>query len=271
MRKKLRTNGSTSKAGMWDALPWKPVNLENENLGEFEDSVFFGLEEIDGNAYKLKKDSANGLRPEPVLETEVEVVTVDNTLKGKKRKTSKEAGTVVADDVMDEVAELPAKKKGKKSKNVEVVDILEEENKSEKKRKSKKSKAVMLERTMEVDEEDVPAGPLASLKALYVNAPPPVLKEDVAYLKEQADWAPGLKISSILSQALEKLGFVTPTPIQSSAIPLTTADGCDIVGAAETGSGKTLVRKDCLCALLFYTLFHNFVAEIFYLPCIWCA
>ena len=42
-------------AKIWDHLAWKTVSTENADLGDFEDAVFLGLEEIDGNAYKLKK------------------------------------------------------------------------------------------------------------------------------------------------------------------------------------------------------------------------
>jgi ATP-dependent RNA helicase DeaD len=42
---------------------------------------------------------------------------------------------------------------------------------------------------------------------------------------------------SILS-ALDKIGFTTPTPIQEQAIP-PALEGCDILGSAQTGTGKT--------------------------------
>src|SRR5690606_38987119 len=38
--------------------------------------------------------------------------------------------------------------------------------------------------------------------------------------------------------ALAKLGFETPTPIQAKAIPLV-LDGGDLIGIAQTGTGKT--------------------------------
>lgn len=41
-----------------------------------------------------------------------------------------------------------------------------------------------------------------------------------------------------LLQSLEKLGFTEPTPIQSSAIPQA-LEGKDILGSAQTGTGKT--------------------------------
>lgn len=47
-----------------------------------------------------------------------------------------------------------------------------------------------------------------------------------------------LKLHPSLLRAVEDLGFVKPTPIQSSAIP-PALEGRDVLGCAETGNGKT--------------------------------
>ncbi len=47
-----------------------------------------------------------------------------------------------------------------------------------------------------------------------------------------------LGLPETLLKALEKIGFETPTPIQTQAIPLALA-GRDILGSAATGTGKT--------------------------------
>lgn len=49
----------------------------------------------------------------------------------------------------------------------------------------------------------------------------------------------GLGIAPLLLEALERLRFTLPTPIQQQAIPIA-AQGKDIVGIAQTGTGKTL-------------------------------
>lgn len=41
-------------------------------------------------------------------------------------------------------------------------------------------------------------------------------------------------------QALQHSKFTTPTPIQSATIPVALGEQCDVLAAAETGSGKTL-------------------------------
>ena len=45
-------------------------------------------------------------------------------------------------------------------------------------------------------------------------------------------------ISDEIVKALIELKFTTPTEIQKLAIPDATIKRCDILGAAETGSGK---------------------------------
>jgi ATP-dependent RNA helicase RhlE len=47
-----------------------------------------------------------------------------------------------------------------------------------------------------------------------------------------------LGLSPVLLRALSEIGYATPTPIQSEAIPLALA-GHDLLGGAQTGTGKT--------------------------------
>src|SRR3989344_7721464 len=49
----------------------------------------------------------------------------------------------------------------------------------------------------------------------------------------------GLGIAPNILAAIERLGFKEPTPIQHKAIPIA-SEGKDVVGIAQTGTGKTL-------------------------------
>ncbi len=49
----------------------------------------------------------------------------------------------------------------------------------------------------------------------------------------------GLGIAPQLLETIGKMGFTTPTPIQQKAIPIA-LEGKDIIGIAQTGTGKTL-------------------------------
>src|SRR5690606_33685856 len=46
------------------------------------------------------------------------------------------------------------------------------------------------------------------------------------------------KLNKQILQAVEEMGYTTPSPIQASAIPLILA-GHDVMGIAQTGTGKT--------------------------------
>ncbi len=46
-------------------------------------------------------------------------------------------------------------------------------------------------------------------------------------------------LSSVVLTALDRIGFVTPTPIQEQAIPVA-VQGHDLIGIAQTGTGKTM-------------------------------
>ena len=48
-----------------------------------------------------------------------------------------------------------------------------------------------------------------------------------------------INLSQELQDAIEKIGYTTPTPIQAQSIPLM-IEGKDIVAESPTGSGKTL-------------------------------
>ncbi len=65
-------------------------------------------------------------------------------------------------------------------------------------------------------------------------APAPVIPQD---LPEQAAFGE-LTVSGAMGHALDRMGYSEPTPVQSRVIPLA-AQGLDVVGQAQTGTGKT--------------------------------
>ena len=48
----------------------------------------------------------------------------------------------------------------------------------------------------------------------------------------------GFGLSPALEKSLAQMNYTTPTPIQEKAIPLA-LEGHDIMGSAQTGTGKT--------------------------------
>ncbi|MCK5578710.1 MAG: DEAD/DEAH box helicase, partial [Planctomycetes bacterium] len=49
----------------------------------------------------------------------------------------------------------------------------------------------------------------------------------------------GLGIAPKILELLDRMKFTTPTPIQLKAIPVAN-EGQDVIGVAQTGTGKTL-------------------------------
>ena len=77
------------------------------------------------------------------------------------------------------------------------------------------------------------------------NATPntPSQQDQVAITQLQTTWsisAPGVSLHDTLCKGLHALNYTYPTPIQSSTLPAAILGRRDIVGAAPTGSGKTL-------------------------------
>ena len=48
-----------------------------------------------------------------------------------------------------------------------------------------------------------------------------------------------LELSPEILRSIDELGFTEPTPIQQEAIPQLLASDRDLVGLAQTGTGKT--------------------------------
>ena len=91
----------------WDSLAWKTVDTSSDTLG-MDDALFFGLEELDGNAYKLMKTESGSYKfDEEFVPPSVEIVSSNNN---------------VEEDMIEDIPMLKVekKKKKKKSKKVEV-------------------------------------------------------------------------------------------------------------------------------------------------------
>lgn len=87
-------------------------------------------------------------------------------------------------------------------------------------------------------QEDLPASTTVARKAQDIDDAEVAAEEERpgnnAPIKSFAD----LGVTESLCDACDSLGFKNPTPIQSESIP-TALGGRDIIGLAETGSGKT--------------------------------
>ena len=165
---------STKRIKLWNKLPWKQVSLEDTDLGEFDESVLFGLEEIDGNAYKLTKND-NGYSLKVTGEDIVDLDFID-------------------DNDNDNDDSLPT-----------INEESSTPKKETKKKKTKKAKKLTNTTTKENESAVVPVG--------------------------NSYWG-NIELHHLLTNSLTHLGFLSPTPIQEKAIPVSIVGESDIVGAA---------------------------------------
>lgn len=76
--------------------------------------------------------------------------------------------------------------------------------------------------------------------SIYISCPIVSMDKSAAaaYLDDSASWD-AFGLDARLLQAVDHLGFKTPTLIQSSAIPLALEEKRDVIAKSSTGSGKT--------------------------------
>jgi ATP-dependent RNA helicase DDX24/MAK5 len=199
LRKKYSKNLRRFHSQLDASLEWKPVDTSGENLGNYDEAMFYGLEEVDGNAYLQKKKS---IQQQVSMGDETVVVIEEQEEKKQQEEEGREESEVVVED-----DKSLSKKKSKKNKD---------QAKREKAKKDKAKARVARERE--------------AVKALQ------------AVRDQDAAWA-SLSLHQLLVSSLGALSFSTPTPIQVSAIPKVQGAGgalVDVVGSAETGSGKML-------------------------------
>ena len=191
--KKLRSNHgamplhrpSKLPTQYWDTLPWKSV--EANDLGDFEDAVFYSLEEVDGNALIASRESKAPKNQSDDHTNELSTATTNTTPSLSEDSIPKESQPAAPVD----------KKRKRKAKAVE-----ENEAKARKKEKT------------------------------ITTIPAP---EEISF----EEWN-GIYFHSPIVKSLLSLGFTSPTPIQAKAIPIILRGKSDLVGVAETGSGKSL-------------------------------
>ncbi|XP_036449350.1 ATP-dependent RNA helicase DDX24 [Colossoma macropomum] len=108
-----------------------------------------------------------------------------------------------------------------------------------KKKKQEKSAAEQTRPSSQVKETDVQIGPIDKTKRKTKNWTDAALSHSAGQDTDISAWK-DLFVPAPVLKALSKLGFSAPTPIQALALPPAIRDHMDILGAAETGSGKTL-------------------------------
>jgi hypothetical protein len=222
------------RQGAWDRFTWKEPEDAETYEGEsddkfFEGSMSFGLEELDGNSYKIVKNKGGTMN----------VIAKEGGGKKDKVKQQKEKAAAKKDG--------GEKKQDNKNKN---KNLQKEANSKEKRKSKSKSKSESKDskkrKNRDDDDDDDDEEDEEDEEETEEEASPAPLKADLDLAKytnvpaaTYAKWC-SINLHSELTTSLQGLGFHTPTPIQSSSIPVINNGNSDVVGAAETGSGKTL-------------------------------
>ncbi|KAK6536659.1 ATP-dependent RNA helicase [Arthrobotrys megalospora] len=234
-RRKIGSAASQAIPKRWktvapDSLKWRKVDMP-DRLDDVEG--FFGLEEIDdvqivnnngllefkaaraadseaeseGNGLNAEDDEWDGF-------SDGDAVEVDEGAS----KNSKDESTT---EVLQEQSKEPAQTNDPKSqKKQEKKEKQKDQKKKKKKQKDQKPKPKANETAV--------INSFAGLQGLSDDD----LEVDLPA------WEP-LSLSPYTLQALQKLKFTDPTPIQKLSIP-SIISGHDLIGKAATGSGKTL-------------------------------
>lgn len=246
-------------AKYWNSLPWRPVDVDAADLAGFDDSVFHGLEEIDGSVFLSQKAAREASSNETTAAEDKESKKDDDNNNNKKKKNKKRAReeqemtAETASPVAEEVQSAEGEKKSKKQKKQDmkkgdaesatesVTTLDDSDNKKAKKKKQQQQKKEKKEKNKtsnNVNKSDKERERVIDHDAM------------AQLLSERAVWG-DLSLSKPLAAALKALDFSTPTPIQRQAVPAVGEGKCDVVGVAETGSGKTLV-SECVLFLVIH-------------------
>ena len=196
-----------------------------------------------------------------VEEQVIEPVVVKKNKKNKKRKLEAENEATLTETVVDVNCNPDVKQKKKKKKNKENVDIAVveeslapavEEPVKKKKKKSKDKEATDDQEASDETGEAEESGPFKKKFYTMSSETEAMTKSEVKsyqsehhitmYGKGRKTFKPLRTFKDLgLSDAIMKVtsGFKAPTPIQAQCWPVL-ASGRDIIGIAETGSGKKI-------------------------------
>nr|CAB3485093.1 unnamed protein product [Digitaria exilis] len=184
--------------------------LELEEIDEADFGIVGGgLEDVEEDEGKAGKDQGKKKKK--------------NKKKKKKRKRGVDDQSLSGDG--DSVAET--EQEGEK-----------EEKRAKKKRNMKKRKVKVSEKGGESD-EGVTDDNAEDMQDENENVEQDKEDEPILGKDEVFAWHE-LRLHPLLVNAMRRLGFKEPTPIQKSCFPAAAHQGKDVIGAAETGSGKTL-------------------------------
>lgn len=212
---------------------WKAVNVDPslfsdsglEGLVCFEELTDYSLVEPEKTIHA--EEFVNKTRKRKHSEEQLKSEDTEAERKKKKRKKKLSTDEASVDD--EEMSQL--------DQTPQTTSTLTKEEKKKKQRKQKKKKGLSDECDVKRSEGvGTVTAPSKSKNKNWSNA---ALADAESPNADVSAWK-DLFVPDAVLKALSKLGFSAPTPIQALAIPPAIRDHLDVLGAAETGSGKTL-------------------------------
>ncbi len=235
----------------WDDLPWKTVDTENVDISGRGDAIFFGLEELDGNAYLVDKSSGSmEIRATKSIQKSAKTVDTDKEAmpekkeKNAKSSSKKEEKTTKANSNDDTTTVPIVENKGMDSSDVPVLSRAMKQKLMKKRRNAEKNAEKKAEKKAAKKKEQEEAG-TDSIEVAETGSEEGVNDKhlqgaDLAEIAPKHSQWGSISLHKVLRDSLVLLGFENPTAIQSASIPVVCRGSSDLIGAAETGSGKTL-------------------------------
>ncbi|KAA0710814.1 ATP-dependent RNA helicase DDX24 [Triplophysa tibetana] len=225
-----------SKRGIVVRGEWKPVNVDPSLFSDpcldglvcFEELTDYSLVEpektihADESGKKTRSD-----RKRKPSEEQLKAEDTDDTERKKKKKLMTDDEASVDEEEMSQDHQTP---------QTTSTPTKQENKKKKKKKKKVRSEECEVKRS---DGGDVGTAPSKHKKSKNKNWSDAAHAGAESRNADVSAWK-DLFVPDAVLKALSKLGFSAPTPIQALAIPPAVRDHLDVLGAAETGSGKTL-------------------------------
>ncbi|CAD7697637.1 unnamed protein product [Ostreobium quekettii] len=205
---------------------WKKVTTGTEQLLDGDEGGFAGLEILDADDVDLSSLGFNN-------GASAEDDGLQQRSKTKEAKKRKRAEKEQADESKGAV-EIPRVQPAKKVTRKKGRKHQEEGIHAASKAKAKKRKKAQTPG----DDDNEQENELVRDAAIDPKVPCAVAAQEVEEVDVSA-WG-DLDLHPLIYKAVSKLGFESPTPIQSYCLAAAIQKRKDVVGAAQTGSGKTL-------------------------------
>lgn len=246
--------------GNWKAVEFDSSVFADESMGQmvcFEELSDYSLVDSKNTAAmsKLLQDTTDGKKKrkskrksseieageDHLEENPDEFISEEPSAKKRKKKKRVSDDILTADDNEDgeSLAEGEDQVLEDSEDDTEFTAETKQKTKKKKKKKKKKKNLKIAEQTKTDAQVDPTNDVQIPSKRKAKNWTEAALSKTAGQETDVSAWK-DLYVPELVLKALSKVGFSAPTPIQALALPPAIRDRLDILGAAETGSGKTL-------------------------------